>query len=82
MVVCMQDCFLTQYVMSSMLKGLNQSVEFLLICVVVEISIQKSFKMIGNRMTSLFKYCTNSILRGIILDLKCLSEVWQLQDRR
>ena len=67
--------------MSPLLQFLNKTLKFLLIGVVVELSIEKCLRMIGNRITSMFKYYTNNILRGIIFDLKWLSEVSKLQYR-
>ena len=64
-VVGMQDHFLTQDVMYPLLKGLNKTIEFLFIRVLVDFSICKCFRMVGNGMTSLFKYNTNRILTDI-----------------
>ena len=61
--------------MAPLLERLHTIVEFFVIGVIVSFRLWKRFWMVRNRMSSLFKHCTDIILWGIWLNLKWLREV-------
>ena len=73
----MKDCFFSKNVMSPLLQCLHQTIEFLVIGVVINFGLRKSLWMVGYWMTSLFKYNPNGELRCIYLNFKGLIHVQQ-----
>ena len=72
---------LIQDVLVPLLEHLNQIVELLVIGIVVLPSVCQRFWVIRNRMSSMFKNCTNDILRCNYFNLNQSVEIRQAKSR-
>ena len=75
-VVCMDDCFLPQNVMLPLSTSLHNGVHLFVICGVLANCVRQCLTVKCHWMSLLSKNCSNSIVRGICLDLKWLLQVW------